>query len=815
MRHRRPLRIDVAAEVEPVVDRGHAALVHAVDGSRRTDRRFHLPVALDERTGLRKRCGVVGEELPGEHPVEESDISRRGFTGGEATDGPTEPVGHGVPGFSLGRRQGPVEERLKQSEIGQRRPRLVVGDHPGDAEPTLLPHAVVGRRQRHAAGGREPRARWEVGVEVGCGDLGEHPRDAVFQRRQRDGLPLRSRLAIEERRATAPFIEDRVLRDDELCRPLPTGNVEADPLAGKALCGREAENAGEPRGEGVSVVACRQEIGNQCVPFEGDAHRSGGHIPVGHPLPFRDPARRQPRPGEVNQRRKTGIGLVAHGAGGLPLRGGCLPAGRDRYARVGPWLGGRLEQLGQGITDVVDRCGFCPIGIGLETLPERGPQERQRLAAPGGGKARLDLATEALEFGDRRCIDARKGDVARRPPRRHEHPRQRVIVFLRNRIELVIVAAGTAHGHRQKGLGEGIDLVVDHLLMDAVEIEAAAVAVLAEMKEHRSDQARVHPRARVEAGLGEEITGDMLADELVEADSIVERPHEVVAVVPRAPGGDVPFVAVGVGVADDIHPVPGELLAEMGGGEEGINDVGQRSAWRDRGVERRWQAGEEEREAAPEDVGIGRGRRGDSGCVELRADETIDRIELPGRIGHARGLGQPGRLEAPPGSSFGEFFLPDFLWGGLDRAGIGGAAAHPVDEMGALLRRDDPLGGHLQLGVGVADRLHKERFFGSARNDRRSLIPPAHPATAGIEGEASFDLRLVGVAGEAAGPEDGEDGVGEELLVGGGKRGELRCADGTAKKPQDQHGSGPRPMKARGAGAHHSPPGGGTASLAR
>ena len=351
--------------------------------------------------------------------------------------------------------------------------------------------------------------------------------------------------------------------------------------------------------------------------------------------------------------------------------------------------------------------------------------------------------------------------------------------------------------------------------MDAVEVEAAAVAVLAEMKEHRSDQARVHPRARVEAGLGEEIAGNMLADELVEADSIVERPHEVVAVVPRAPGGDVPFVAVGVGVADDIHPVPGELLAEMGRGEEGIDDVGQRSACGNRGVERRWQAGEEERKPALEDVGIGRGRRGDSGCVELRADETIDRIALPGRIDDGRGLGQPGRLEAPPGRSFGEFFLPDFLWGGLDRAGIGGAAAHPVDEMGALLRRDDPLGGHLQLGVGVADRLHKERFFGSARNDRRSLIPPAHPATAGIEGEASFDLRLVGVAGEAACPQDRQDRVGEELLVGGGKRGEFRCADGTAKEPQDQHCSGPRPMKARGAGAHHSPPGGGTASLAR
>ena len=184
MWHRRPFVIDVAAEVEPVVDRSHAALVHAIDRPRRADRRFDLPVLRHDSTDLRQRRGIVGEELAGEHPVEDPDVPRRGLPGGEAVNGAAEPVGHRVPGFPFGRRQRPVEERLEQREIGKRGAGLVVGDETGDAEPALFSDAVIGGRQRHAAGGGKPRARWKVGIEVGRGKLSEHSRNAVFQRRE-------------------------------------------------------------------------------------------------------------------------------------------------------------------------------------------------------------------------------------------------------------------------------------------------------------------------------------------------------------------------------------------------------------------------------------------------------------------------------------------------------------------------------------------------------------------------------------------------------------------------------------------------------
>jgi hypothetical protein len=48
----------------------------------------------------------------------------------------------------------------------------------------------------------------------------------------------------------------------------------------------------------------------------------------------------------------------------------------------------------------------------------------------------------------------------------------------------VVVAPGAGDGHRLEGLGEGVDLVVEHLLVDAVELGAVPVPLLAELEEH-------------------------------------------------------------------------------------------------------------------------------------------------------------------------------------------------------------------------------------------------------------------------------------------------------------------------------------------
>ena len=138
------------------------------------------------------------------------------------------------------------------------------------------------------------------------------------------------------------------------------------------------------------------------------------------------------------------------------------------------------------------------------------------------------------------------------------------------------------------------------------------------------------------------------------------------------------------------------------------------------------------------------------------------------------------------------------------------------DEVGDFFRRDGALGGHLEFGVCVADRLDEERFLRGPGNDRPPLVPSPHPATSRIEGQAPFDLVVVGMASEAARLEHREDGVGEELLVGRGGCRELRRTDGDAdEEAQRERQSGPHQTSVRGPFSHHSPPGGGTASLAK
>ena len=99
--------------------------------------------------------------------------------------------------------------------------------------------------------------------------------------------------------------------------------------------------------------------------------------------------------------------------------------------------------------------------------------------------------------------------------------------------------------------------------MDAVRIETAAVAVLAEMVKHRADEALVDLQRGIHTRLCEQISSELLAEELVVAHVAIERANEVVAVFMGALRGHIPFVAVGVCVARCIHPVAGELLAKM------------------------------------------------------------------------------------------------------------------------------------------------------------------------------------------------------------------------------------------------------------
>ena len=133
-------------------------------------------------------------------------------------------------------------------------------------------------------------------------------------------------------------------------------------------------------------------------------------------------------------------------------------------------------------------------------------------------------------------------------------------VGLADGVEFMVVAAGAGHRETEEGLADDIDLVVHvaDLLVDGVD---RLEAMFDHAEVAGAEGGFVQPLCRVDAGGRQEVAGELLADKLVVGDIGVEGADQVIAIAPRLRDGGVAFAAVGVGVADEVHPVAGEVFA--------------------------------------------------------------------------------------------------------------------------------------------------------------------------------------------------------------------------------------------------------------
>ena len=134
------------------------------------------------------------------------------------------------------------------------------------------------------------------------------------------------------------------------------------------------------------------------------------------------------------------------------------------------------------------------------------------------------------------------------------------------------MAPGAAEGHAQEGPAHGVDLFID-------EFHAKAFLILkfvihgAEDEVSAADQLLVASFGRF---VGEEVSGEMFADELVEGFVFVEGFDDV---VPEAPGvreDHAASAAAGLGKAGHVEPMPSPSFAKVGTGEEVIDDLFER-----------------------------------------------------------------------------------------------------------------------------------------------------------------------------------------------------------------------------------------------
>ena len=183
----------------------------------------------------------------------------------------------------------------------------------------------------------------------------------------------------------------------------------------------------------------------------------------------------------------------------------------------------------------------------------------------------LRLCIDRLDLGGREQRHANQRSVAQHrtgnDPRAEKDSGQRVIVFGRNRIELVIVTAGTRQRQSEKRSPHNVDFVV-HVIGDHLLLIDIAGNEISDCQHPGRDE-----RFRIDLGRGRrlhQVSGQLPCDEVVVPQITIERGDHPIAIPPR-------FTEVAldrqlnqiarVGIADNVQPVPTPPLAITGRGQ--------------------------------------------------------------------------------------------------------------------------------------------------------------------------------------------------------------------------------------------------------
>ena len=323
--------------------------------------------------------------------------------------------------------------------------------------------------------------------------------------------------------------------------------------------------------------------------------------------------------------------------------------------------------------------------------------------------------------------------------------KQAVILVVRDRIELVRMTLGALGRQPEHRFAEAVDAVehLDHpefLRDDRSFLVDRAIA-----QEARGDDLLLRC-------IRQKITGDLLHDELVVGHVAVERSDHPVAPDPHL-ATMIFFVAVGIGIAGEVEPVPCPLLAIAVAREQGIDRllvaVGLEGGEL---LGRRRQADEIEIDAAAERGGVGLRRRREPLRGKVRGDDRVDRTRAGGDSGHGRPLREH---ERPMRVVLGSGGDPFFKCGDLRCC------------EGLLL-----VGwGHDRVGVVRQDAAHQFALVSLARHDRRlARLAPLESILTDIKPEIPLAALLVEAMAVAT--VLGEDRLHVPLVVGptGGQR---------------------------------------------
>ncbi len=182
------------------------------------------------------------------------------------------------------------------------------------------------------------------------------------------------------------------------------------------------------------------------------------------------------------------------------------------------------------------------------------------LQVPATAPRRLVLSSEPSAIGGLvgRAAVPEVVDV----PEEREQP---VIILLGDRVDLVVVAAGAVDRQAEERPGRW------WRRCRRGRRNTPARGRSARRPRCRGGSNRWRSDASASPS-GKLVAGELLADEAVVRLVVVERADDVVAVAPGARLGVVALVAVGLGEADEVEPVPAPLLAVARRGEQAVDE---------------------------------------------------------------------------------------------------------------------------------------------------------------------------------------------------------------------------------------------------
>ena len=227
------------------------------------------------------------------------------------------------------------------------------------------------------------------------------------------------------------------------------------------------------------------------------------------------------------------------------------------------------------------------VGVGLGLLECGGPRGggrgvekgfsqalQARAECAGGGLEQLALlvGAELRELRGDFAVSFHHSEGGLAIGAADEEAGERVVVALGDGVELVVVAAGAGDGHAEEGFRHHVEAVVHAVALVLADVHGR-VDFLAEEPEAGAEDGFVPAGGGVEAGLRDEVAGEVFDDELVVRHVGVESADDVVAVVVGVRDDRLELVAARLGVTDEVEPVARPALAERGGGEELVNEI--------------------------------------------------------------------------------------------------------------------------------------------------------------------------------------------------------------------------------------------------